>query len=118
MELGRNQVGQLGYRAANHPILSQISTPAELQYEVCGARELIEKRFHRKVHHFCYPNGPDVDISASAVDTVCQAGYARATTTRWGLNTQFSDRVRLRRLPFGDSALLQYAVELLVGLHV
>lgn len=109
---------EIGCHTETHPILSRITNPGELEREIRGAKELIEKQLRHEVRHFCYPNGRNADISEAAVDVVRQAGYATATTTSFGLNTKSSDRIRLRRLPFDDGLPLDYASELLVGLHV
>ena len=109
---------EIGCHTESHPILSQVTNPAELEREIWGAKQLIERELRHEVRHFCYPNGRDVDISEAAVAVVRQAGYATATTTSPGLNARSSDRIRLRRLPFDDGLPLYYASELLVGLHV
>ena len=109
---------EIGCHSDSHPILSQITNPRELERETWGAKVLIEKQLRHEVRHFCYPNGREIDISEAAVDAVRQAGYVTAATTSAGLNTRFSDHMRLRRLSFSDDTPLHYAAEKLVGLHL
>lgn len=109
---------EIGCHTDTHPILVRISDRSELEREIRGAKELIEARLQRPVVHFCYPNGRDADISDAAVECVRQAGFATAVTCTYGLNTAAANPLRIMRLPFGPDINLEYAKEMLVGLHL
>jgi peptidoglycan/xylan/chitin deacetylase (PgdA/CDA1 family) len=109
---------EIGCHTETHPILSRVSEPRELERETRGAKEVIEERLGFPVHHFCYPNGRDIDIGDAALKAVRAAGYDSAVTTTWGLNTKRSDPMSLRRVPFSETLDLRYGAELLVGLHM
>ena len=108
---------EIGCHTYSHPILSRISDPSELVREIGGAKELMEDRLKRKVDHFCYPNGQEVDISEAAVDCVRKAGFVSAVTCSYGLNRVKADLLRIRRLPVGGVTDFAYVTETLVGLH-
>jgi peptidoglycan/xylan/chitin deacetylase (PgdA/CDA1 family) len=108
---------EIGCHTYSHPILSRVNDASELVREIRGAKELMEARLKRQVDHFCYPNGREIDISDAAVACVRDAGFASAVTCSYGLNTVKADPLRIRRLPFGGSTDLEYAVETLVGFH-
>ena len=108
---------EIGCHTDSHPILSRVSDVSELEHEIRGAKELMEKRLKRKVDHFCYPNGREIDISAAAVACVREAGFASAVTCTYGLNTVQADPLRIRRLPVGGITDFEYATETLVGIH-
>jgi len=52
----------IGSHTLSHPILTSLA-PAEAEEEICGSREVLEKRLGRSVELFCYPNG-EVDETA------------------------------------------------------
>jgi len=108
---------EIGCHTDSHPILSRISDPSELLREIRGAKELMETRLKRKVDHFCYPNGHEVDISDAAVACVREAGFASAVTSNYGLNTVKADPLRIHRLPLDGVTDVAYAAEVLVGFH-
>jgi len=108
---------EIGCHTDSHPILSRLSDASELVREIRGAKELMEARLKRKVDHFCYPNGREIDISDAAVACVREAGFASAVTCTYGLNTLRADPLRIRRLPVGGITDFAYATETLVGIH-
>jgi peptidoglycan/xylan/chitin deacetylase (PgdA/CDA1 family) len=108
---------EIGCHTDSHPILARVSDASELARETRGAKELMESRLKRKVDHFCYPNGRDIDISDAAVNCVREAGFKSAVTSTYGLNTLKADPLRIQRLPAGGGMDLEYATETLVGLH-
>jgi hypothetical protein len=108
---------EIGCHTDSHPILSRVSDPSALMREIRGAKELMEARLKRKVDHFCYPNGHEIDISDAAVACVREAGFASAVTSSYGLNTMKVDPLRIRRLPFDGVTDVAYAAEVLVGFH-
>ena len=110
---------EIGCHTATHPILSRVSDPAALAYEIGGAKQLMEERLGFPIRHFCYPNGRPIDIGDAALECVRQAGYATAVTCTFGLNTpQQVDPIRIRRTPSDSTMPYAYAVELMAGLHL
>ena len=108
---------EIGCHTDSHPILSQLTAP-ELDREIRGAKELLDKRLGFHVRHFCYPNGRDIDIGELAIASVREAGFASAVTCSWGFNTAAAEPLRIRRIPFDSTINFQYGVELLAGLHM
>jgi hypothetical protein len=89
-----------------------------LEREIRGAKEVMEARLKRRVDHFCYPNGRDIDISEAAVACVREAGFASSVTCTYGLNTLQVNPLRIMRLPVEASQKVEYTAEMLVGLHL
>jgi peptidoglycan/xylan/chitin deacetylase (PgdA/CDA1 family) len=108
---------EIGCHTDSHPILSRLNDAADLARETRGAKDLMEARLKRKVDHFCYPNGREIDISEAAVACVREAGFRSAVTCTYGLNTPTADPLRIRRLPVGGVTDFAYATETLVGIH-
>jgi peptidoglycan/xylan/chitin deacetylase (PgdA/CDA1 family) len=84
---------EIGSHSLSHALLTQISD-AQLEQEVRGSREALEKRLGVGVESFCYPNGSWDSRAAAAVE---RAGYKQAVTTRFGPNAWDAPRFALRR---------------------
>ena len=108
---------EIGCHTDNHPILSRVTDPLELDHEIRGAKQIIENRMGTPVRHFCYPNGREIDISPEAIDRTRAAGFESAVTCTFGLNTTAVNPFRIQRVPFDHDLPFQYATELLAGLH-
>lgn len=108
---------EIGCHTYSHPILSRVTDPAELHREIQGAKEVIETHLKSQIHNFCYPNGREIDISDQAADAVRSAGFDSSVTCTWGLNKLAVNPFRIKRLPLNDDLSVEYAAELLVGLH-
>jgi peptidoglycan/xylan/chitin deacetylase (PgdA/CDA1 family) len=89
---------EFGAHTRRHPVLSRVSSAAELADEIAGSKRCVEEALGAPVRHFCYPNGARPDISAEAVEMVRQAGYETAVTTESGVNAPGDDLLRLRRI--------------------
>jgi peptidoglycan/xylan/chitin deacetylase (PgdA/CDA1 family) len=89
---------EFGAHTRRHPVLSRVSSAAELADEIAGSKHCLEELLGSPVRHFCYPNGLRRDISAEAVEMVRQAGYETAVTTEAGVNGPGDDLLRLRRI--------------------
>ncbi len=76
-----NDGWELDSHTINHVDVSQASG-AQLQQEVGGSRQMLQRRFHQPVNFFCYPSGR---YDAQAIQAVRDAGYLGATTTDEGL---------------------------------
>src|SRR3990170_3908528 len=83
----------IGSHTLTHPILTTLSAH-EVEQEICGSRELLEKRLGRPVELFCYPNG-DVDATAVAL---ARRAYRVAVTVAPGAVQRDCDPLLLPRL--------------------
>jgi peptidoglycan/xylan/chitin deacetylase (PgdA/CDA1 family) len=84
---------EIGSHSLSHALLTQIGD-AELEREVRGSREALEKRLGIPIESFCYPNGSWDARAAAAVE---RAGYKQAVTTAFGPNAWGAARFALRR---------------------
>ena len=109
---------EIGCHTDSHPILSRLEDQAELEREIRGAKEVMEARLNRRVDHFCYPNGREVDISEAAVACVREAGFASSVTCTFGLNTLQANPLRIMRLPVEAGQKVEYTAEVLIGFHL
>jgi peptidoglycan/xylan/chitin deacetylase (PgdA/CDA1 family) len=99
---------EFGAHTRRHPVLSRVSSAAELAEEIAGSKRCLEETLRAPVRHFCYPNGARRDISAEAVEMVQQAGYETAVTTEAGANGPGDDLLRLRRIGVDPGYELEY----------
>lgn len=109
---------EIGCHTDSHPILSRVSDHVELQREIRGAKEVMEARLKRRVDHFCYPNGREIDISEATVACVREAGFLSSVTCTYGLNTLQANPLRIMRLPVEAGQKVEYTAEMLVGFHL
>lgn len=87
-----------GAHTMYHPILSYLTDPAELDYEVRESRAVLERRLGHPVRTFAYPVGQAEHIGEKVLLSVQQAGYNWALTTIYGFNTRHTDPLLLRRV--------------------
>jgi peptidoglycan/xylan/chitin deacetylase (PgdA/CDA1 family) len=87
-----------GAHTMHHPVLSSISGPAELEYEVTECRRVLEERLGHPVRSLAYPIGQRQHISKDVVEAVRQAGYSWAVTTSYGFNMPQRDPYLLNRI--------------------
>jgi peptidoglycan/xylan/chitin deacetylase (PgdA/CDA1 family) len=85
---------EIGSHTATHPILPNVSSD-RLRRELRESRLRIEAETGRKVEMFCYPNG---NYDRTVVREVAAAGYSCAVTVRYGLNSERSDPLTLKRI--------------------
>jgi peptidoglycan/xylan/chitin deacetylase (PgdA/CDA1 family) len=88
-----------GAHTMHHPVLSSLSEPGEVQYEVGECRKALEERLGHAVRTFAYPIGKLEHIGDEALRAVKTAGYRWAVTTMEEKNTPLTDPYTLRRLP-------------------
>jgi len=91
----------VGGHTRTHPILSHVDF-AQLQDEIVGCKEQIERNIGIPVRHFAYPNGYREDYTLVAVEAVVRAGYQAAVTTELPHHTT---SVSLFELPRLDAAV-------------
>jgi len=82
--LGADPAWELASHTITHPDLTTLDS-AELEQEVSGSRQLLQKRFGDPVDNFCYPAGRYDD---KVIEAVKAAGYTGATTEVPGLATK------------------------------
>ena len=70
-------------------------TDAELEAEVAGGKEAVERELGRECTSFCYPHGA---VDDRVVDVVREHGFRGAVTTEFGFNDDETDPFRLRRI--------------------
>lgn len=87
---------EVGAHTRTHPILSRVA-PEQLQDEIVGCKEQIERHLGVSVRHFAYPNGRRQDYTSEAVETAARAGYEAAVTAVAGGNTPGIPIFELRR---------------------
>jgi peptidoglycan/xylan/chitin deacetylase (PgdA/CDA1 family) len=83
----------IGSHTLTHPILTMLSAQ-EVEEEICGSRELLEKRLGRPAELFCYPNG-DIDSTTLAL---ARRTYRVAVTVAPGAVQPGCDPLLLPRL--------------------
>ena len=89
---------EFGAHTRSHPILSNVTTRAELREELAGSKSRIEDELGAPVRHFCYPNGNPGDFNSQTVEVVGECGYLTAVTASKGINFAGADPFRLRRI--------------------
>jgi peptidoglycan/xylan/chitin deacetylase (PgdA/CDA1 family) len=84
-----------GGHTMHHPILTHLTDPDEVEYEVCKSRIELECHLESPVRSFAYPVGK---FEEQTVRSVQKAGYTWAVTTIKGWNTPQSNPYLLHRL--------------------
>ena len=87
-----------GAHSQHHPILAYLNDPLELKQEVEECREVLERYLGHPIHTFAYPVGQIQHIGENVLQSVKQAGYKWALTTKYGYNTPQSEPYLLRRI--------------------
>ena len=87
-----------GAHTMHHPILSYLSDPIEVQYEVEKCRIMLGQQLGHPIRTFAYPVGRLEHIGENARKAVQRAGYDWALTSLYGFNTSRSDPYLLRRI--------------------
>lgn len=85
---------ELGAHSLSHADLTKVDAD-QLESEVAGSRELLERTFGVAVDFFCYPYGR---FDAAVKAAVRAAGYLGATTTRRGAASPADGAYTLDRL--------------------
>lgn len=87
-----------GAHTMHHPILAELTDPAEVQYEISECRVVLERQLGHPVRTFAYPIGLPEPIGEHGLPAVREAGYDWAVTTIDGFNTPRTDPYLLRRV--------------------
>ena len=95
----RQMTGQgilFGGHTVTHPFLSKL-TESEVAWEISECKRRIEVETQKPVTYFAYPNGREEDFTQRNKDLLSTFGYHAAVTTIWGVNSESTDRMELRR---------------------
>lgn len=95
--LSKDELCTIGGHTKNHYAMNKLSHE-EIIDEVSGANELIEEKTGRKVTHFAYPFGSEVEVGKNEFDIVKKLGFKTTTTTRRG-NIYLDHKERMECLP-------------------
>lgn len=91
------QIHQQGHEIGSHSITHALMPQCvdqDLKYEIVESRKRLESELNADITSFCYPNG---DYDERAIETVLQAGYRNAVTTKWGKNKPNQPQFQLDR---------------------
>ena len=76
-----------GTHTLHHPILAYLSDLTELRQEVERCREIVEEQLGYPMRTFAYPVVQIQHIGENVLESVKEAGYRWALTTKYGYNT-------------------------------
>lgn len=85
---------EIGAHSLTHPFLTRVSV-REAREEIFSSRKKLEDQFGMAVRHFSYPYG---DLNDAVRDLVGEAGYLTACSTQFGVNTQATPALELKRI--------------------
>ncbi|MDQ6676798.1 MAG: polysaccharide deacetylase family protein [Acidobacteriota bacterium] len=105
---------EVGAHTRRHPVLSRLAD-SELDEQIRGSKEEIERNLGRPVRHFCYPNGKLADYSRQALEAVKASRYESAVVAEFGLVTPGADPFQLPRLGVNPSVPQLYFERLVAG---
>jgi peptidoglycan/xylan/chitin deacetylase (PgdA/CDA1 family) len=87
-----------GSHTMNHHVLSHLSNPEEVYYQVAESRKRLQQGLGHDVRVFAYPVGKHGSINEGVVEAVRNAGYSWAAMALTGIDTPQSDKFRLNRV--------------------
>jgi peptidoglycan/xylan/chitin deacetylase (PgdA/CDA1 family) len=108
---------EFGSHTRTHPILSNISSIAEVHEEIAGSKKRLDEELGCPTIHFCYPYGTWADFSRETIAVIKSSGFASAVTAESGFNYAGSDLFQLLRLGVEPDLPERRFVELLAGLR-
>jgi len=98
-EMEQSSWVSFGAHTMHHPMLTCLTDPDEVKYEIGESRTVLEKKLGHPVRAFAYPYG---DFGEREVDAVRDAKFDWAVTTIYGFNTPRTDPLRLYRIVVGE----------------
>jgi peptidoglycan/xylan/chitin deacetylase (PgdA/CDA1 family) len=115
-QLAQNGV-EFGAHTKTHPILSRITSSAQLREEIVDSQKRLEEELDQPCIHFCYPNGSFEDFTDESVSLIQERGFKTAVTTEHGFSFSGADPFRLRRTAVEPFGATHYFRELLAGVR-
>lgn len=109
---------EFGPHTRTHPILSSLSSEAEVRDEIAGSKARVDAELGFPSRHFCYPNGRRADFTSQAVTVVKECGLETAVTTEPGIVLRGANPFELRRLGVEPILPEEYFTEILAGVGV
>jgi len=98
----------IGAHTMTHPILTTLPDK-EIEKEIRGSRDEIERKINKKVISFAYPNGKKGDYDQRCADIAEKSGLKIAVTLENGINAVVSDsRMVLRRICISSNDSIGY----------
>jgi peptidoglycan/xylan/chitin deacetylase (PgdA/CDA1 family) len=89
---------EIGSHTVTHPVLSRLTSPDQLKFELTESKAVIERHTGREVLSMAYPTGGRSSYTDEVVGQVKAAGYRFAFSYESGLNQPLHwDPFRLRR---------------------
>jgi peptidoglycan/xylan/chitin deacetylase (PgdA/CDA1 family) len=104
----------IGNHTRSHPILSRLDQN-QLQDEILGSKEKLERLLDVSVKLFCYPNGRRRDINSDVVRHVIGAGHKCAVVAYADSEECGADVFRIGRMDPGDHDLVDFLWKLYGG---
>lgn len=102
----------IGSHTQTHPNLTELSN-GSVKEEVRISKQILEDALHKPVSYFAYPYGLYNQVIR---DTVEEAGYRSACSTRSGFNCHDIDHFALRRIEvYGEDSLWKFSQKLMFG---
>lgn len=98
-EMEQSEWVSFGAHTMNHPILTCLTDPLEVDYEISASRVALEQKLGHEIRTFAYPYG---EYGERELNSVRNAGYAWAVTTVHGLNSAQTDPHQLYRIVVGE----------------
>ncbi len=77
---------EIGSHSVSHPILSQITSPENLEFELVESKRVLEEQIGKTVSSFCYPVGGPKTASEQVARAIAAAGYRYACLYEHGVN--------------------------------
>lgn len=99
----------IGSHTHQHLILARYEDET-IQRELTLSKEIIEKQTGIKTSLFCYPNGAIGDFNAKTQQLIKESGYSCALTTVSGMENEFSDLFKLKRLSVDNNDLKSFII--------
>lgn len=98
-EMEKSAWVSFGAHTMHHPVLTCLTDPLEVDYEISESRVALEKQLRHSVRTFAYPYG---EFGERELRAVRIAQYDWAVTTIHGFNTAQTDPHMLRRIVVGE----------------
>jgi len=105
---------EFGSHTMTHPVLSQLSRPEDLDYEIVESKKRIEEKIWKPVIVFSYPVGGANAFNEIVQEKIQQAGYSFAVSYVHGINSWKNSLMpfTLKRFVCDHEKLMRFKVKL------